>query len=301
MSEIDTQLKQAYRLVKNGEKQRALNILTAVLRTDRNNANAWWLVAHASTDKDQQIQALEQVLRLKPDHTKASQMLDQLLPVDEDPFIDLFDDGEDPFSGVSSASTYEISGKPLLGDQPRQVVVTKSKGTNPIVLFFAFIGVVIVGGCAFCLFATVGSVGFIDTVVEEVLENTTFEPGDSDFDFSFNSGELEDAVDRGTIEQGQTRTGNVDTFENDAWTFSGSEGSEIMIELNETDGLLDPELFLFGANGELIAENDDINLSSGNYNSLIQVRLPRTEIYTIVVSAFGSGGTYELTVSNVPR
>ncbi len=46
----------------------------------------------------------------------------------------------------------------------------------------------------------------------------------------------------------------------------------------------------------MIAENDDINLLQGNTNSRISITLPVSGKYTIIVSAFGNGGDYEISV-----
>jgi hypothetical protein len=46
----------------------------------------------------------------------------------------------------------------------------------------------------------------------------------------------------------------------------------------------------------LIAENDDINLLQGDMNSRISLTLPASGKYTIIVSAFGQGGDYDISV-----
>lgn len=58
------QLQQAYELIRAGQREQAGAILVTILKQDRNNADAWWLLANASNDPDKTRQALENVLRI---------------------------------------------------------------------------------------------------------------------------------------------------------------------------------------------------------------------------------------------
>src|SRR5215216_7194619 len=71
-------LQQAYSLIKAGNKQEAARLLVNILKTERDNAEAWWLLANASPDTVKARQALQQVLRIRPDHAAARSMLDKL-------------------------------------------------------------------------------------------------------------------------------------------------------------------------------------------------------------------------------
>jgi tetratricopeptide (TPR) repeat protein len=72
------QLQQAYELIKGKQRQQALEILLPILQADENNVNAWWLLANAVTEPNDAREALENVLRLRPDHANARKMLDDL-------------------------------------------------------------------------------------------------------------------------------------------------------------------------------------------------------------------------------
>lgn len=72
------QLQQAYQLIRDGRKPEALQILLPIVRNDKGNADAWWLLANAVSDPVQARKALEQVLRLRPGDEKARRMLDRL-------------------------------------------------------------------------------------------------------------------------------------------------------------------------------------------------------------------------------
>ncbi|MDZ4764210.1 MAG: tetratricopeptide repeat protein [Chloroflexota bacterium] len=105
-----------------------------------------------------------------------------------------------------------------------------------------------------------------------------------------------DANLRGALEIGVTMRGTVDTFIDDQWSLSGRGGESISINLRSLGDELDPQLFLYGFDRRVIAQNDDIDRSGGDFNSRIEVTLPAEGTYFIIVSAFGQGGDYELVV-----
>lgn len=76
--EHQAQLQEAYQLIKSGQKATATRVLLNVLKADRDNADAWWLLANATSDPPKQRQALNQVLRIKPDHNAAQRMLEKV-------------------------------------------------------------------------------------------------------------------------------------------------------------------------------------------------------------------------------
>lgn len=92
------QLRQAYDLIKDGKKKEAGRILLDVLRADRDNADAWWLLANAATDPEKTRQALGQVLRINPTDRRARDMLSRL---DDQTFI-----GGAPSSTPSSTPAF---------------------------------------------------------------------------------------------------------------------------------------------------------------------------------------------------
>src|SRR5215207_3197274 len=67
-------LQVAYRLIREGNKQEAVRILTPIVRADPQNADAWWLLANAVDNPEQKRRALERVLRLRPEDERAQRM-----------------------------------------------------------------------------------------------------------------------------------------------------------------------------------------------------------------------------------
>lgn len=233
------------------------------------------------------------MLRLRPGDAKAQKMLDDLntrYPADEFPM-------EDTGFGDQRTETFDFPEKPKRSGQPVTVKQSSRGGTNPLIIILAVVGVIAMIGCAVCfILPTIGITLFGQQIVEQVmtaapefqeimLTITAMPEGG----FSFSSG---DAVQRGVIEYGQTVKQTVDTFDDDAWTFTGSAGDRVTIEVNATDNELDPEVYLLDSSNNQLGYNDDAN--SNSRNSRLQVTLPANGIYTIRVSAFGQGGDYEL-------
>jgi len=72
----------------------------------------------------------------------------------------------------------------------------------------------------------------------------------------------------------------------DEYTFEGSQGQQITIRLESSD--FDPYLVIFGPDGNVLGENDD--LSSSNNNSFLRVVLPEDGSYRILVNAYDRKG-----------
>lgn len=77
-SETYNALKQAADLIRAGDKKAARAILIYILRDEPDNAQAWFMLSYAVPNKDKQIYALQQTLRLVPDYEKALRRLKKL-------------------------------------------------------------------------------------------------------------------------------------------------------------------------------------------------------------------------------
>jgi hypothetical protein len=312
MSSTQQQLQQAYELIKAGRKAEAVKILTPIVTFDEDNANAWWLMANASDLPEDIREALEHVLRLKPDNDKAQYMLEQLnikYPPRQKAKNDEFSFDDDPFADIDDyqPKVYRKGSGAVSAGTPQRIQVTKSKsGTNPLVIVLAFIGVLTLVGCLVCVgTGALGTLAF-GQVVQQVMNDPTVQAAMSDptvqaafeqigEEVNRQSLNTSDVTMRGTILRGTTERATVDAFTDDGWTFNGELGESIMIEAVSPDGELDTVLYLYNSDGQLLAENDDIEFGD-NTNSRIEISMPYNGQYTIVVSAFGSGGDYELTV-----
>jgi hypothetical protein len=101
----------------------------------------------------------------------------------------------------------------------------------------------------------------------------------------------------GPISYGQTVRGELEEDAEDEWTFSGSSGDVVTIDM-VGDGL-DTYLELYDSSGNELVRNDDggtgLNARITNY------RLPRDGTYTIVARGFAHrAGSYTLSLSDEP-
>lgn len=74
----EKELREAYALMKQGDKQQATRIVQAVLKQDNKNSAAWWLLANLFEDPSKQERAAQRVLSLNPDHPGAQKLLASL-------------------------------------------------------------------------------------------------------------------------------------------------------------------------------------------------------------------------------
>ena len=74
----DDLLKAGMAALRRGDRRTARRILGDLVREDPDNVAAWWFLAAALDDTEQKVHCLEQVIRLRPDHEEAHQMLHTL-------------------------------------------------------------------------------------------------------------------------------------------------------------------------------------------------------------------------------
>jgi tetratricopeptide (TPR) repeat protein len=141
------QLKQAYQLLKQGQRERARSMVERVLKQDKSSADAWWLLANALDRDDLKIKSLKRVLSLKPGHARAQQMLDELQATDDD-FDDFFDPQPTPTDSRSNPpDPYD---KPKNDDfQLKKELPEVNDGSDTEmsnVVFFSSVGVILLVG-----------------------------------------------------------------------------------------------------------------------------------------------------------
>jgi hypothetical protein len=71
-------LQSAYQLMEQGQKKEAAVLVREVLAQDKNNANAWWLMALLLDDEDKKVRAIERVLSINPEHKAARAKINEL-------------------------------------------------------------------------------------------------------------------------------------------------------------------------------------------------------------------------------
>jgi hypothetical protein len=178
-NDVRSQLLQAYNLIKDGRKGEAEDLLIGVLRDHETNADAWWLLANALNTPEEQREALEQVLTLRPADDKAQKMLAKIntlhpppkaKPADDDPFADLLDDApakpkmssdpfgdvsssdDDPFAVVDQAAKRKPSPPPARSMSYFEEKPTPPKKTSPWLIAAVVVGVLAIASCGICAF-----------------------------------------------------------------------------------------------------------------------------------------------------
>ncbi len=294
-------LHEAYRLIREGNKEEARRLLVPFVRADPLNADAWWLLANALDDPGKQRRALEKVLELRPDDDRAHRMYERVLagaaPSTPAPQSQSLPSIEfDP-----SAVFEEEEGYDPFEDEPsgERIRVHKGSGGGVLTVILALIGLFTIVGCALCVLTLTVSAPVIGRVVNEVMLTVTVMP---EFAPLARLGSTPtapalpaDLKILGSVETGQTVRGTVDTFQDDGWTFSADAGERVIIALIAVNDAFDPQLYLYAPDKQLIAENDDMD-GTTNRNSRIEITLTEGGSYTLRVSAFADGGDYELTL-----
>ncbi len=75
---MDERLKEAYELLKQGDRHSALTLIMQVIQQNRDCADAWFLLAAARQDMNGKWMAVNRALKINPNH-KAAQQLRQRL------------------------------------------------------------------------------------------------------------------------------------------------------------------------------------------------------------------------------
>src|SRR6266498_4859282 len=71
----DIALKQAFDLIEAGQIEDAKALLRPILESEKDNADVWWLYAHAVTDPETARLALNNVQRLDPNYLNTGDLL----------------------------------------------------------------------------------------------------------------------------------------------------------------------------------------------------------------------------------
>ncbi len=341
MADSPTQatLKQALTHIKNGDSSTAIRLIRPIIREDRDNAAAWFLLANATSNTDHQKKALEQVLRLKPGDSRAQKMLTRIAmgdnspglfapepvsePVRDDPFDvldappdpfgdDPFDDNQDdyadidaefasdddPFADVSAVDANDpfkgIPGLPVGTAALQRNTNTGGSITNQVII--TSIVVVILAGVGILIAAVLNadSTGTF-TIQTGSSRSSTQGTCSLDNDSGYFS-EMTVEINCGSIETNQRWRGTLHEYQVHDWYLTVNAGQQIDILVEGIEDS-DTTLELWGPNGDLVAENDD--LSFQNLNSQIEIVLRQPGTYKIRVGMFwDSGGDYEINVGS---
>lgn len=243
---MNEQLNHAYDLIKQGETQEAIEIIEPIIRADRDNEDAWWLLANATSDSNAKRNALNTVLRLSTNESrkeKAQTLLHQL----DDPF----DFDIEPESKPVGMSEYVP-----LDETPKK----ESKGRFSC----ATISLIIVGIIGVCgLFGCFGIYSAAGGIIQALSYPQSYD-------------------DMGVLEDNTQIIGELSAEElRDGYQFDGREGDRIVISV-DYEGIASPLIVIFDEDQLPVAFSQPETTGVAN----ISFTVPETSDYLITVNGF---------------
>lgn len=246
-------LQQAYALIQQGDKDAALQVIDSLLRTDRDNRDAWWLLAHAAADRAQQRRALNEVLRLDSGDARAEQARLLLHKLDQNP--------DDSLAAVDAM--LQAQGQPSLAARQGGLSCWR-------------IGLIIVG--IFACILTIGAVGVGITAVNLAQDFVTAPDG---------------YTEAGMLVLGEAATGRTSAGEDRiGYTYTATAGEQVRLTIESlSSGSGAPLVFVFDAAGQLIGgTNTELQQVSGRFaaerSGEATLQFAQAGTYRIIVRPF---------------
>lgn len=236
------QLDTAYDLIKAGQTDDAIAIVEPLIREDRDNEEAWWLLANASDDPSAKRNALHNVLRLTENDSRKEKAEILLQELDE----------PDNF-GIDAPSITGMSAYQELDDVP----LKQSGGLSCARLSLIFIG--IVGVCA------IAGIAFIFIASKDVFQ-------------TYNYPEVYDHM--GVLEDNTEFSGALSPeVAVDAYSYSGEAGDTVILNM-DYDTLGSPLIVVFDESTQ-IALGVSFPESSGQMSFSYQLPVSGDYLFTI--------------------
>lgn len=289
MADTQQSVQEAYNLVRSGRKHSAVDILLPILRDDKDNLNAWWVLANALEDPQEIREALEQVIRLDPDHIQANNRLDKMnqqTQLGEIVFKNktdfAFDDDDDLIPARTTGAKQVVLNKP------------KSSGASKI---FMVIGIIFVVICGLCFALTAGSTLIFGGAISEAVNDPNVQQALRELS---TFGELmtlpANTIDKGTLERGQTVDNTwLASEERHLWTFEVANNDPFTISVDpQTEGL-NVQILIYLPDGSLTEYSGATGeMQAGNPRIRSSFSTPGT--YSILVTQFfiSADGTYTI-------
>ncbi len=243
---MNEQLNRAYDLIKQGDTQEAIEIIEPIIRADRDNEDAWWLLANASSDASAKRNALNTVLRLTSNESrkeKARTMLHQL----DDPFD--FDIEITP-EQVSMGEYVALDETPKKESNGRFSCATIS------LIIVGIIGVCGLFGC-FAIYSAAGG------IIQALSYPQSYD-------------------DMGVLEDDTQITGELSAeASRDGYQYNGREGDNLAISV-DYDGMASPLIVIFDEDQLPVAFSQPETTGTAN----ISFTVPDTSNYLITVNGF---------------
>jgi hypothetical protein len=327
------QLEQAYGYIKEGKRDQARALLEPILSANPDNADAWWLMAMAVTTPTEKLNALQNVLRIKPDHANARRVLDSLetqMPafgMEEDPFATpgptaSFGTPAPQGSPVASPVPYVAPAGSQIGEsddpfalppamtgQPASASGARAGGAGPgqtmpairppaqksgtNPLVYVLIALIVAVVCI-----CVGCAAIFGGSIAAVINDPTFQ---TILGTGFTMFEAPDrlpsgAASQGTLSPNQSRTAQLDPLEQHVWRYQGRSGEQITIVVSTQSSTFNPFIGIYDASRRLVSRS-----AAGRTGRTVTLiaPLPTDGTYSILVGGLGgSFGTYTIRVTS---
>jgi hypothetical protein len=284
-------------LIKSGKRAEARMLLVNHLKTNQNDAAAWWLLAKAAPSKDIARQALQEVQRLNPTNARVEQALTKLGAPEsnEAPAITLADLLSDAANRLLPDEPQEAIEFDEIDDidnwvaeeekQKRESLEAKQRqhppANDPLLKYMVSFTIVLLG-----FVFIVGAIQRLALPVSNVNRCVTAES-------NAPSASINHAADSSiTLPEDLTQQTEL-TFNSYAriylnnahdkhgFTFTGATAQQVTITVSALDYGMNPLMEVYDPNGQQLAFCDDY--ATDNSGAQLQLRLPSDGQYTIVV------------------
>lgn len=291
------QLQQAYHLIRTNRQDEAIRLLTQIVESDPDNADAWFLLAEASTDPAYIRPVLQHVLQLRPDDVRARAKLDALNAPVHTP-------GRAQPSFLRMRSAALSSPSPAVANPPRidgkrttrSLPVAKKSSrvdVHPLTTIGLSLLVFLVLGCGVCLLVTNSGDLLFGQLANAFNEALPALSGTVDAGPVSASGDI---TMRATLNYGGVVRGQLLRDGRDGYWFNGDAGDFVVIDAVALDTALNPVVALYDPAGQRLTWNDDY-AAGENQNARVTHRLMESGRYLVVVSGSGdTNGAYQVVV-----
>jgi hypothetical protein len=290
-------LQEAVDLIKNGNRPEARRILVATLQADPNNAQAWWLFAHAAPTKEMAVVALRELHRLMPDNPRVKEVLLKLggeIPPPTPTLAELLSDAgarlvpDEPYPPPDADWNEEIGAwldevekrknEELLANQRREKVSENSSNN-----FVAKMGIALLFFVALIIF---NAQRIADLTTQAVICRTA-EGSESALASVNRSADPNITLPDDLISQGvlvtdeQVQVSLNAAHDKHAYIFEGRAGQRVFITMWAMDFGMNPLIEVYTPDRHQFAICDEFDLD--NPGAQLEMRLPVDGQYTVVV------------------
>lgn len=301
------QLSQAYQYLQHGKREYAANLLTVLLATEPENADAWWLLAQAAGDARTAYRALVRYLELRPYDKRAQDTLQRMLmrlalANQRTATQQLYAAQRSGLYPAAGAPPQLEDSRPVLRRRARNRRIAQPRQNDDSNMMRWALGLAVIFGmvgCAILGLVMLNGVAVGMRSVEAAVSE--FNPSLPIVRIEMSNSqpyhpELGNVNALGSISYYQFRSGMLaELTDQHAYTFTGKTGDFVLIEVSAVNGAqLDPAVAVYGPDRKLVEGNTDISVI--DRNARLSFSLPVDGEYTIVVSSQAGTGAYQVTL-----